>query len=79
MEDVESDKYEQGDNVNSILQILVEGDTEIPTVSYWKKIEANFLAIRRKLTKKNFNLKLDLSAIDSRDPSLPSPNSINCG
>ena len=78
-EEAEKEKETEGNNVNSILQILIEGDTEIPSVLYWHKIEANFLAIRRKIQRKAINLKLDLSAIDSKEPQQPSPisNSIN--
>ena len=59
--------------VNSVLQGLLD-DGEIPALPYWEKIEANYLAIRRKLAKRG-NLKLDISAIDARDPSINSPRS----
>lgn len=59
--------------VNSVLQGLLD-DGEIPALPYWEKIETNYLAIRRKLAKRG-NLKLDISAIDARDPSINSPRS----
>jgi hypothetical protein len=46
-------------------------------VPYWDTIRVNFLGIRRKLAKRGPSLKLDLSAIDNKEPPLQSPSSFN--
>lgn len=62
----------EGHEANLLLQALLDDD-EIPSLPYWEKVEANFLALRRRLARRNF--KLDISAIDFRDPSPTSPHS----
>jgi hypothetical protein len=58
----------EGEEVTLVLQALLDDD-EVPSVPYWEKIEPNFLALRRRLARRN-NLRLDISAIDFRDPSV---------
>jgi hypothetical protein len=64
----------EAEDVNTVLQALMEED-EVPSVPYWERIEANFLALRRRLTRRSNHLRLDISAIDFRDPSVNSPHS----
>lgn len=46
----------------------------MPSLPYWEKIETNFLALRRRLSRRS-NFRLDISAIDFRDAQPNSPHS----